>query len=149
VVICTDVDIAMTPNAWETMLAVESGQAIIPIYRRAHAFESRNDEPPRVDLGMTGTQSMVAGDWRRVQYHEGCVGYGADDGLLLREMQRQDISLVPTMRARGLPGNPFVYHIDHPGEPGDDNVPGEGRQGCYGREDGFNFDNFEANRRLA
>lgn len=150
IIICTDVDIAMTPNAWDQMIAVQPNQIVIPVYRRAKTFEGRHGQKPWIDLGMAGTQSATAEVWRRVKYNERCFGYGGDDGILQQDMRRAGVELLPAPEQRAMPGVPFVYHIDHPGSgETDDNQPGHGRSDCYGRADGFNFDNFENNRRNA
>ena len=145
VIICTDVDIAFSPVAWDTMCEVEMGQAIMPVYHLCKNFENRHQEPSRVDHGMTGTTAMVAEHWRKIQYDERCVAYGADDGILLRDIRRAGIQLIPPRRK--FPIAPVVWHVDHT-LAAVDNVPGGGRPDCWGRAEGFNPDNFEANRKL-
>ncbi|KKN79759.1 hypothetical protein LCGC14_0336140 [marine sediment metagenome] len=145
VIICTDVDVAFSPAAWDIMCEVEHGQAIMPVYHLCRDFDNRHQEPSRVDYGMTGTTAMVAEHWREIQYDERCVGYGADDGILLRDIQRAGIQLIPPRRK--FPIAPVVWHVDHT-LAAVDNVPGGGRPDCWGRAEGFNPDNFEANRKL-
>lgn len=145
VIICTDVDVAFSPAAWDIMCEVEPGQAIMPVYHLCREFANRQQEPRRIDYGMTGTTAMVAEHWREIQYDERCVGYGADDGILLRDIRRAGIQLIPPTRK--FPIAPVVWHVDHTlATVG--NVPGEGRPDCWGRAEGFNPDNFETNRKL-
>ncbi len=146
VVIATDVDIAFSPAAFDIMREVEPDQAIMPVYHLCRDFQSRHAERPRrVDYGMTGTTAMVAEHWSDIQYDERCVGYGAEDGILLRDIQRAGITVIPPNRKH--PIAPVVWHVDHTDE-ADTNVPGSGRSDCWGRADGFNPDNFAANRKL-
>ncbi len=145
VIICTDVDIGFSESAWEMMCSVEPGQAIVPVYHLCADFDNRHNEPSRVDYGMTGTTAMVAEHWKEIQYDERCVGYGADDGILLRDIQRAGVELIPPVRK--YPAAPVVWHVDHTTATVD-NVPGSGRSDCWGREEGFNPDNFAENRKL-
>lgn len=145
VIICTDVDIAFSQVAWDTMCSVESGQAIVPVYHLCRNFKNRHKEPSRIDYGMMGTVAMVAECWRKIQYDERCVAYGADDGLLLRDIRRAGLDVIPPYPRH--PAAPVVWHVDHTSD-STGNVPGEGRSDCWGRAEGFNPDNFEENRKL-
>jgi len=145
VVICTDVDVAFTDTAWEIMCGVQPGEAVFPVYHMCRDFDQRQSEPSRVDEGMTGTTAMVADDWLRVRYDERCVGYGADDGLLMRDVFKADIQIIPP--SRSFPIAPVVWHVDHTNA-AQENTPGSGRPDCWGRAEGFNPDNFEANQKL-
>ena len=87
-------------------------------------------------------KALWAKNWERIAWDERSVGYGADDGIMLCDI-----------RAAGLRMNrdADIYHVEHPGATFEPNKPGTGRRGCYGRDrdgDGFNFDNFEENRKL-
>ena len=134
VIICTDVDIAFPVRSWKMLACPSPIEAVAPVYMMAPSYERRSES--HADHGATGTVSMRAAHWRQVEYDERCVGYGADDGIILADC-----------KAHGLKINkrPTVWHIEHPGAEDVENVPGHGRQGCYGRDE-FNFDNFDRNR---
>lgn len=136
VVICTDVDMAFTALTLNRLASVRESQAIIPVYCMAESFADRKSG--RQDHGCTGTVSMMADNWKRVRYDERCVGYGGDDGILLRDIERAGIQIDRSCE---------VSHIAH--VPGDgQRTPGNGSGTCWGRDDGFNFDNFRENRKL-
>ncbi len=148
VIISTDVDIAFSPAAWEIMCEVEHGQAIAPVYHRCQNFANRHNEKPRPpDYGMTGTTAMVAAHWRQVQYDETYKAYGGEDGRLLNDIRKVRPKIQLTPPTRKFPIAPVVWHVDHTLATVD-NVPGAGRPDCWGRAEGFNPDNFEANRKL-
>lgn len=137
-ILCTDVDISFgwftsAPSRFEFW----DGTAVIPRYRMAPSFEIRTEG--RLDLGCTGTIGMTAKDWQRVQFNEECFCYGKEDGILLQDIVRAGIGV----NRRGI-----VSHIAH--VPGDgDRIPGKGSATCWGREDGFNFENFDHNSRVS
>jgi hypothetical protein len=136
VVVCTDVDIAFPENRFEMLTTVNDETANIPVYRMAPSFDRIEDG--HLDHGCTGTVVMTAGNWLRLPFDERCVGYGADDGILLRAIQRAPLEVNRDV---------IVSHIAH--VPGDGTRnPGSGSSTCWGRADGFNFDNFEANRKF-
>jgi hypothetical protein len=136
VIVCTDVDIAFQPQTLALMSTVPSDFASIPLYRMAPSFEDRDGG--HIDHGCTGTVAMTAANWRRIQYDERCVGYGADDGILLRDIRLAELHV---MRDHEVT---HVAHVEGDGT----RTPGSGSGTCWGREDGFNFDNFRKNRRL-
>ncbi len=150
VIICTDVDIAFDREAFERMAAVTDTEAVIPVYRMAESYAGREDG--RLDRGCTGTASMTAANWRRIQFDEISVEYGADDGLLLGDIEHADkddggahIEIIRDYAEGG--GLITVSHIAH--VPGDGaRVPGSGASTCWGRASGFNRDNFQQNRKL-
>lgn len=134
--VCTDVDISFDIGSLDLAFAVGSQTAAIPVYRMAKSITDR--EHGRLDHGCTGTIGMTAANWRQVRFNEECIGYGAEDGILLRDIERAGIEVVRDCE---------VAHIAH--VPGDgERTPGSGSSTCWGRDDGFNFDNFAHNRRL-
>lgn len=141
VVICTDVDMAFSGNTWEQMVNLKPRQVSIPVYVMAPSFEDR--EKGQADRGATGTVAMTAVGWQTVcrdgqYYDERCVGYGADDGIMVTTVKQAGLQILRDCVA---------YHIEHPGATPKPNRPGRGRPGCYGR-DGFNPDNFKANKQI-
>jgi hypothetical protein len=136
VIICTDVDIAFDWNSIGLTFAVDRKTAAIPVYRMAESFPARGEG--QLDRGCTGTVGMTADNWRQIQFDERCVGYGADDGILLRDIERAGIEIIRDCE---------VAHIAHVQGDGV-RAPGRGSDTCWGRDDGFNFDNFANNRRL-
>ena len=136
VVICTDVDIAFEPNQIGIIADVTDKIANIPVYRLAPSYEKR--VTGNLDHGCTGTVAMTAANWQRIRFDERCVGYGADDGILLRDIQAAGLT---------VDRHVIVSHIAHvQGDLGRN--PGSGASTCWGRSDGFNFDNFRENRKL-
>ena len=136
VLVCTDVDIAFTPQTLALMSTVPDDFAGIPLCRMAPSFEDRHGG--HIDHGCTGTVAMTAANWRRLPYDERCVGYGQDDGLLFWDIERAGITVMRDHE---------VSHIAH--VEGDvHRTPGSGAATCWGREDGFNFENSRSNWRL-
>lgn len=131
----TDADVAWTPEAIEACRRVQAGKAIVPVYRMAIDYATReaNSTP---DMGMGGTVCMTAADWRRVCYDETYEGYGGEDGKL-----RRDMALLGIREERST----HVYHIAHDPACPQVNVPGHGRADCWNR-DTINPDNFSVNR---
>jgi len=135
VIVCTDVDIAFPANRLEQLLSVDDYTANIPVYQMSPSF---SEESGHLDHGCTGTVVMTAKNWGMIPYDERCVGYGADDGLMLRDIQRARLRVNRDV---------IVRHVAH--MPGDGvRSPGSGSDTCWGRVDGFNFDNFHENRKL-
>ncbi len=138
-VVATDVDIAFPPDVLADLVRVGVRAAAVPLYRMASSYETRDIEwvdAPRA----TGTVAMDALDWWRVHYHEGCEGYGCDDGILLEAIARDGIRIDRSghvdhiAHAAGTPQREFdrkTPRIDH-----------------WGRAEGFNPENFRRNRRL-
>ena len=136
VIICTDVDICFWTDSFDTMTRVDETCAAIPVYRMAPSYEQRDEG--RFDHGCTGTIAMTAANWRRLRFDERCVGYGADDGIMLGDITKAGLTVLRST---------VVSHIAHVQGDGK-RTPGSGAATCWGREDGFNFDNFQNNRRL-
>lgn len=135
-VIVTDTDIAFSGSAWWQMVEAGPTEVVTPVYRMARTNEER-DPTNRPDYGMTGTLAMTAENWRRVRFNESCVGYGAEDGVILDVIKQYSLS---QLRDR------HVWHIAHDPEKHLLRVPGHGSADCWNRET-LNPDNFEANRR--
>lgn len=137
-IVCTDVDIAFAfdRRGGLGLWGLDDQRAHIPVYRMAESYAAR--ESGQLDHGCTGTVTMTAANWRRIRYDERCVGYGADDGILLRDIQRAGLEVIRDCE---------VAHIAHVAGDGQ-RTPGSGSSTCWNRADGFNFDNFQANRRL-
>jgi len=136
VIICTDVDMCYELGCWNHLVSVDDATASVPIYRMIQSAMQRKDG--HLDHGATGTVAMTAANWRQCRWDERCVGYGADDGILLGDIRRAGLR---------IDRDAIVCHVEHPGAVSEVNEPGHGRAGCYGR-DAFNFDNFKENRKL-
>ncbi len=137
VIVSTDVDISFDHNDVGRFLHDTSdADARIPLYQMAESYETRNFG--RIDHGCTGTIAMTATNWLRLKYDERCVGYGSEDGILVRDIQAAGIKI----RRYGQ-----VAHIAHVTGDGD-RTPGSGAETCWGRDSGFNPDNFRANRQF-
>jgi len=138
VVVSTDVDITFD---WDSFAMVTHigrvpsvSAAVVPVYRMAPSFAERH--AGRLDHGCTGTVAMTASNWQRIKYDERCVGYGMDDGILVRDIRRAGVNVIRDCE---------VAHIAH--VPGDvARMPGEGADTCWGRADGFNPENARENR---
>lgn len=139
-VIASDIDIAFTPRAWDECRAVRTGAAVVPMYRMADAFDTRESRYVLAPLA-TGTVAVHADTWRAcgVRYEPGCVGYGSDDAILLRDLQRASVRLD---RCGDVP----VCHIAH--QQGTPQVEFAGRTDHWGRDTGFNPENFAHNRKF-
>ncbi|MCK5439188.1 MAG: SPASM domain-containing protein, partial [Gemmatimonadetes bacterium] len=136
VLICTDVDMMFPPPTWDRMVGASNGEAVIPVYLMVPS--AAMPVSGHLDQGCTGTVAMTAANWEKIQWDERCVGYGADDGVLLRDIKAAGVK---------INRNCTVCHVEHPGGNNELNVPGRGRAGCYGRDE-FNWDNFEENRKV-
>ncbi len=142
IIVSTDADIAFDFDGLGMMVAVDSKSAVIPVYRMAESYEDR--AVGRSDPGCTGTISMTPSNWQRIPYEEKCFGYGAEDGILLRDIEREGLRVI---RRYADGSDCTVSHIAH--ELGDGaRVPGSGSDTCWNRADGFNPDRFTVNRLL-
>lgn len=138
----TDVDFAWTPEAFHACRNVQPGRAVVPLVRMVRTFETRHQDaldPKSLDKGMTSTVSMRVADWRRVCYDETYVGYGGEDGKLVRDMQLLGIQVDRSHSMHHVAHNPAAPQV---------NEPGHGRADCWGRDTGFNPDMFAINRNL-
>jgi len=134
VIVCTDVDIRFPPGMLRSLASVDDETAMFPMYHMMDYTDRK--KCLRIDMGCTGTTAMTAANWERIQYDERCVGYGGDDGFLLADCRAAGLRIDRSGR---------VDHIGH--IPGDgDRVPGSGSASCWGRDDGFNFENIRGNK---
>lgn len=132
VILCTDVDIVFSPEEVAKYATMSDQEAYVPWYEMVESNLAKG----RFDKGCTGTIAMTAENWRRISYDERCVGYGSDDGIMLKHIEMAGLKI----KREGV-----VKHVAH--VPGDSyREPGSGTATCWGREDGFNFDNFKNNR---
>lgn len=136
-IVTTDIDVAFTKQALMMAAAVGNKSAVVPMYRMAIDFETR-EEFALPDKGMAGTIALTAANWRKLEYDERYIGYGGEDGKM-----RKDIASVGIREVRTC----HVYHIAHDPTAPQVNVPGAGRNDCWNR-DTINPDNWEANRHL-
>lgn len=136
VVLCIDVDHAFTQSSWNHMVNVADNEASVPTYRMLPRFGERNEN--HLDMGATGVVAMTADNWRKVSWDERYVGYGGDDGQMLRAIKNAGLK---------VNRDAIIDHIEHPGATHERNEPGHGRAGCYGRDE-FNFDNFDENKKI-
>lgn len=138
-VVSTDVDMVFDGDVLDRLVAVGEGEAIVPIYHMASGYECRETDWVEAPAA-TGTVAMVAADWHRAHYQEACVGYGCDDGILLRQIEREGIAVT---RDR------TVNHIAHqPGTPQKEFDRQTPRVDHWGRAEGFNPEAFASNRPL-
>lgn len=139
IIIKTDTDIAFPEEAFERLAQVEPGSAGLPCYHMASNYPERESKFVLAP-NATGTISMVAADWMKAHFHEMCVGYGCDDGILRKEIKRQGIE---EDRAS------VVFHIAHVADtPQKEFNRAEPRTDHWNREDEFNPENFAGNRSL-
>ncbi len=136
VIIATDVDVAFGEHAFREMTFVGQNEAVVPVYRMVDDIKDEYSED-QLEHGCTGTVSMSPVNWSRIRYNENCVGYGGEDGILLRKIERTPLK---------INRNCQVAHVAHIA--GDkERAPGSGSEACWGRASGFNFDNFAENRK--
>ena len=134
VVVCTDVDILFPAGCLEWLAAVDEHTARFPVYHMMDYAD--HNHMLKIDSGCTGTTSMTAANWGRVQYDETYSEYGGDDGALLADVRSAGLVIDRERR---------IDHIGH--MPGDgDRIPGHGAETCWGRASGFNRDNAVVNR---
>ena len=127
-VVKTDVDINYTDGSWREMLRVDDGRGVVPLYRMVGSYKKRNtDFSP--DGGATGTIAMTSGDWKKAHFNENCVGYGADDKILLMAMRDRGILVDECV-------NRNVMHIAHVADTSQNNK-GE-RSDYWNRDNGYN-----------
>lgn len=134
-VIKTDPDIVFSEEAWTQLYNVRPGSAVAPCYLMVRSYEERFGKNEAFPLA-TGTVSQAAEGWNRAHYHEGCVGYGCEDNVLLMAIERTG-GIVDSIE-----GHP-VWHIAH-----DENSPQvvERRRDTWNR--GFNPLNLKNNMRF-
>ena len=138
-IIKTDADIAFSNNSFAGLVETFEGCAGLPVYNMASSYAAREKDYIQAP-NATGTISMVADDWRKAHFHEGCVGYGCDDGILRREMKRRGIRECRDWT---------VDHIAHiEGTPQQEFNKQSPRIDHWNRESGFNPENFSGNRGL-
>lgn len=135
VIIKTDVDVNFTDTSFNACLSVSPGKGVIPIYRMSNDYDCTTYvEAPKA----TGTVSMVSSDWFKAHYDERCVGYGCDDAVVMKAMEKSGIN---------LNRNSFIWHMPHientPQKEFDRKNP---RIDHWGRNEGFNPENFAENR---
>ena len=133
-VVCSDTDIAYTPEAWERMITVGPEEAIIPIYHKAKHYEDRYEDA-LVDPGCEGVIAMWTENWIACPWEEKCVGYGVEDRL---QHDRIEDHL-----HRSVDRSIFVHHLDHCPQDGQDH--GQSRPWNYST---LNPPNFIQNRRF-
>jgi len=133
VVVKSDVDICFHEHALRRFMQCQANEAFVPLYLMAANFPERRwnyVEAP----GAEGTVVMTAEWWRQIRYDERCIGYGAEDGILIN-----------TIKQHGLILNreAVVWHIAHvPDTPQKEN---KGRSDHWGRAEGFNPNNLQRN----
>ena len=136
VLICTDVDMMFPRPTWDRMVGAGPDEAVVPVYLMVPS--AITTVSGHLDQGCTGTVAMTAENWAKIKWDERCVGYGADDGVLLRDIKAAGVKINRDCT---------VCHVEHPDGDNQKNSPGHGRAGCYGRDE-FNWDNFEENRKV-
>jgi hypothetical protein len=134
VIAATDIDVAIPPATLENMRCLPWGKAHIPLYVMADSYDSRDGADVTAPKA-TGTVSMHAGHWQQVQYDERCVGYGSDDAILVKDIQGLGVEIVGRHER--------VFHIAH--QQGTCQKEFAGRADHWGRDSGFNPENFEHN----
>ena len=140
-IIKTDCDMVIPPELWPQLAGVQEGSAIVPHYLMASSYDGRETDYVAAPKA-TGTIAMVAQDWRQAHYHEECVGYGSDDAIMLNAIKRQGINID---RVEGKP----IYHIAHQeGTPQKEFCKKTPRVDHWGRDNGFNPENFGHNRKF-
>lgn len=135
-VICTDVDIAFDPLSFHSMTRVNANYAFAPICWMVDSYEKRENSG-RHDTPMINTIAMDSTCWLQCPYDERCIGYGSDDGIIIQDIRLAGIN---------LDRSGVVYHIAH--EPGTNQVNFAGRSDFWNRDNGFNFNNLQANKQL-
>ncbi|MFZ2253213.1 MAG: hypothetical protein WAW13_03520, partial [Minisyncoccia bacterium] len=84
----------------------------------------------------TGTVTMSAREWGRIQYDERQTEYGYDDSKMLQQIAAAGVSVL----RKGI-----IYHMAH--VDGANQREHQGRDDHWNRASGFNRPNFRQNRR--
>lgn len=143
-IICTDVDVAFEPDAWERGLAVSTADvptAFLPVCRMSWSSDwgKRRDKYVLAE-GATGIIVMTAADWGRVSFCEEQWGYGGDDGVVLQRIVDAGIHI----DRAGV-----TYHMAHiDGTPQKEFNAANPRTDHWNRENGLNPDNMAMNNQV-
>lgn len=143
-IICTDVDVAFEPDAWERGLAVSTADvptAFNPVCRMSWSsnWDKRLNKYTTAE-GATGIIVMTAADWGRVSFCEKQWGYGGDDGAVVKRILAVGIRI-----DRGG----LVYHMAHKnGTPQKEFDATNPRTDHWNRGNGLNPENFGHNNRF-
>jgi len=133
VIIKSDVDVCFPAEAAERMQRCTDNECIIPLYLMAMNYPERrwNYVPaPKAE----GTIVMSADNWDKLRYDERCEGYGAEDGIMVHDINKLKL---PINRAH------LVWHIAH--VPNTPQAEFKGRHDHWGRDTGFNPDKLKDN----
>jgi hypothetical protein len=133
VVIKSDVDVCFPVETGERLVRTRDTECVVPCYLMAMNYPDRrwNYIPaPKAE----GTIVMSAENWKQFNYEERCVGYGAEDGIMIHAIEK---SKLPINRAH------IVWHVAHiPDTPQKERG---GRTDHWNRDSGFNPDALQRN----
>ena len=139
-IIKTDVDLVYSDEVWKA-LASPGPKAVVPLYLMAKSYKDRATDYVQAP-GATGTVSMNWLNWTKAHYNADCVGYGSDDAAVCWAIESAGIEID---RADGM----AFWHIAHiEGTPQKEFNKADPRVDHWGRDEGFNPENFGHNRKL-
>lgn len=102
-IICSDVDIYFDDDCWKQLTTTPPDVASVPYYMMSKSWENRTTDTHQ-DAGATGTIAMRAEHWRAMHYDPRFIGYGAEDGKIMEDIQRAGIRIRRASK---------VWHIAH------------------------------------
>jgi hypothetical protein len=137
-ILVADSDNVFPRETWTWMLKTPVGEARMPVYLM-RTWPDRTSPQDHLDPGCTGTLAMRAEHWARIRFDGATWGYGAEDGILLLDLQKSKIKILR---------NHHVFHMAHTPGHNPRRLPGNGNAQCWGRDTGFNPDNVDANRKI-
>lgn len=133
VIVKSDVDVCFPPEALGRMVRCRDNEALIALYLMSANYEERKwnyIEAPKAE----GTIAMTAEAWKNIKYDVRCVGYGAEDGIVVHAI---------TTTIRDIGRDPLVWHIAH--NPNSEQTEFKGRTDHWNRDTGFNPDALKKN----
>lgn len=136
-IIKTDADMVFPVDTWQDCIAVDAASAVVPVYHMATSYALRDVEYVKA-INATGTIAMTADNWKDAHFHEGCEGYGSDDAILLRAIEKAGLNINRTPRIK------HIAHIE--GTPQKEFCKENPRVDHWNRDTGFNPENFQHNR---
>ena len=138
IIIKTDTDIVFSPEVFNACIQVRDKEAVIPYYKMSDNYAERNEKFVMAPYA-TGTISMTADGWEINHFNELCEGYGCDDGILKRRIEKSGYGI---KRYKQFD----LWHIAH--EAGTVQKEFHGRTDHWNRDSGFNPENFKRNGQL-
>lgn len=135
IIVKTDVDVCFPEHALARFVRCFDDEALVPLYLMAANYDERRWNYVEMATAQ-GTVALTAANWQALAYDERCVGYGAEDGALMAEISKKQLSV----NRDGI-----VWHIAHVANTPQTNK----RTDFWNRDNDFNPQRIEINKRAA